>query len=217
VQKVPKETLYKYSKDSHHQNIVLKCTSLQYVQISSPDNLYYVAGERNTGLNFVYLDRVNDPHNLGAILRTCVYFGVDGVIVDKFSRCPLTPTVSRTSAGALELKDVYCTENPTEFIKQLKQDHWTVLAAKAPSGTSEEEQSSAKKKRFNPNGNYLICLGSEGFGLDKKLEALADDTLSIHRPAHLQQFPHSLLDSLNVSVACALLLESHLSKFRKDK
>ena len=63
-------------------------------------------------------------------------------------------------------------------------------------------------------GNYLLCFGSEGGGLDGEIVDLADQMITVHKSDKLQTFPNSLLDSLNVSVACALLVEKHLSQFK---
>ena len=57
----------------------------------------------------IFLDKITDPKNFGAIIRTCLYLGVENIVVDEVSRCPLNSTVSKTSSGALELMDIYCT------------------------------------------------------------------------------------------------------------
>ena len=77
--------------------------------------------------------------------------GVDGVIVDENKRCPLTPTVSRTSAGALELSDVYCTPNPANLFDSIKKDGWTVLAAMSPSSSEVKGDKSTKDQTTSAN------------------------------------------------------------------
>ena len=139
------ETLYKYTHDPHHQNVVLKCSPLKFIQIEKTEHLEVISGKK-TQNTFVFLDKINDPHNLGAILRSCFYLGVDGIILDEHKRCPLTPTVSKTSAGALELLDVFCVPSPVDFIKLIKADKWKIHAAVAMEADPSKKKPSPKKK-----------------------------------------------------------------------
>lgn len=78
-----------------HQNLILKCSELE--QIVARDGRSYSKGV------YVYCDKITDPQNFGAIIRSCLYFGVQNVFVPKKSVCPINSTVSKTSSGASEL------------------------------------------------------------------------------------------------------------------
>ena len=123
---------------------MLKAASKSHVKVDSFGDLIETL-PKHESLTGVFLERITDPHNLGAILRSCFYFGVDFVIVDHFSRCPLTATVSRTSAGALELMEVFSTANPVQFLSDARKQDWDILAAiadKADVSTKEQHSSS---------------------------------------------------------------------------
>ena len=125
--------------------MVLKCSPLNFIQIETANHLEIIS-KKTSGSTFVYLDKISDPHNLGAIVRTCYFLGVDGIIVDEHRRCPLTPTVSRTSAGALELTDIFCVPDPVEFFTNIKKDKWRIHAAVAESIDENTEEKKASKR-----------------------------------------------------------------------
>ena len=81
----------------------------------------------NEGLS-VYCDKITDPQNLGAILRSALFYGVSSVFSGKKNHCPLNSTVSKTSAGAMELMDIFSVGNSSEFITNWKENGGTVIA-----------------------------------------------------------------------------------------
>lgn len=106
----------RYSKGQNNQGIVLKAEPIPYIRMSEVNHLQ---AEKRQGLLWVFLDEINDPQNLGAIMRSCFYFGVSGVFVGIDKRCPLTPAVSKASAGAMELMDMFCVDDPAEFLSSI--------------------------------------------------------------------------------------------------
>lgn len=119
---------------------MLRCSSKYHLPLQTVDELYEICAkkERITG---VFLEKITDPHNLGAIIRSCHYLGVDFIVVDHYNRCPLSSTVSRTSAGALELLDVYSAIDSVALLEEAKSRHWSIIAASTPKSTSRQSAS----------------------------------------------------------------------------
>lgn len=90
-----RDKLTKLVNQQPHQNIVLKCSQLKPDFIKEPH-------EYPSGI-YVYCDKITDPQNFGSIIRSCIFFGVKNLFIPKKNCCPLNSTVSKTSAGALEL------------------------------------------------------------------------------------------------------------------
>lgn len=106
------------------------------------------------------IDRVVDPMNLGAILRTCYFMKVDGVVITQHDTAPLSPTVSRASSGALEIiQNFSCTSNLPKFLSTAKENGWKVI------GTANQSRNTSRSG-IGDNGT-ILCVGNEGFGLSK--------------------------------------------------
>jgi len=138
----------------------------------------------------VLLDNIEDPHNLGAILRTCEGAGVDGVFIPSHRSAPLNETVAKTSAGALEYVRVALVTNLVPLIDQLKERGFWVVGIEG--GTKTNYTS------FDLKVPLAVVFGSEGKGIRRLVRENCDEILSI--PMRGQ------LNSLNVSVAAGVVL-----------
>jgi 21S rRNA (GM2251-2'-O)-methyltransferase len=76
----------------------------------------------------IYCDKITDPQNFGAVLRSCLFFGVKGVYTGKKHHCPLNSTVSKTSAGAMELIDIFTVSNSLAFVEEWKEKGGSVIS-----------------------------------------------------------------------------------------
>ncbi|CAK73558.1 unnamed protein product (macronuclear) [Paramecium tetraurelia] len=192
VQMIPKNKLERYCSNDHHQNVILKCSKLNYCN-QLPDES-----------NFVLLDSVQDPQNFGAILRVCFFLGINTVIVEKKGQCPLSPTVSKTSAGALELMNIFETDNLANFVKQRKHEFQVIGSGfesnSIPIDEFQKDQNKPKK---------IIIFGSESSGIRTELFKQCDTIVNIMTSRHT--FPETLVDSLNVSVSAGIILQSVLN------
>ncbi|KAI5288734.1 hypothetical protein KEM54_004947, partial [Ascosphaera aggregata] len=168
----------------------------------------------------VVLDKIKDPGNLGAIIRSAYYFGVDAVILSR--NCPaITPVALKASAGAAENLPIFRVTNPQSFIYESRKNGWEFYAADAPNasdleGSSSREQqqsicqpSSVGRKLYEaPCG---LVIGSEDRGLDTKVLRMVNSRISIVSALTRSAVEDdACVDSLNVSVAAALLLQSFL-------
>lgn len=154
------------------------------------------------------LHEIVDPGNLGALLRTASYFGVDAVGITSRSSSNLTPVVLKSAAGAVEEITIFSVDSTTEFIERSQNAGWTAYAAVAPPQGKlvkmhgEKFMSTDEIEKESPlvHKPCILVLGNEGHGLPRPVKVAADYELSIPRVVS-----ESCVDSLNVSVAGALL------------
>lgn len=150
---------------------------------------------------WIALDEIQDPQNMGAIIRNSVYYGVDGIITTDIRSSPLNATVSKASSGALEIANIYYPNNLSRFIQQSKLNGWTVI------GTSLSEDAInlyENRNIFKLNAPTILVLGSEGKGIRKKvLENCSFNVILPPIGSH-----GKAVGSLNVSSTLAILLHS---------
>lgn len=158
------------------------------------------------------LDGILDPGNLGAILRTAFFLGVDTVAISNRSSAPVSPVAIKASAGASETLPLVSVSQPGNFIDECKSNGWKIYAAVAPtpgkrSGLGNYFSSS---NMGSPVQNHpcILILGGEGEGLRWNIQRKADFDVGIDGP----RVGQGKVDSLNVSVAAGLLCEAFLRK-----
>jgi 23S rRNA (guanosine2251-2'-O)-methyltransferase len=137
------------------------------------------------------LDAIQDPQNLGAILRAAECFGVDAVVYSKNRGVDVTPVVSKVSVGASELVPIFKVSNLAEAIKQFKEESFRVVAASI-------SESAESLNHYEFSKKTVIVLGSEGEGIQKLILQNVDDIVYIPMLGKI--------DSLNVSQASAVIL-----------
>ncbi|KAL7936995.1 Alpha/beta knot methyltransferase [Trichoderma chlorosporum] len=154
------------------------------------------------------LNEILDPGNLGGILRTASYLGVDAVGITNRSSSTLTPVVLKSAAGAVEEITIFSVDSPVSFIEESQKAGWKTYAAVAPPDPKLAQRhedkfiSTATVEAQQPLTSHpcILVLGNEGHGLSKPIKVAADYELSV--PYFVQ---NSCVDSLNVSVAAGLL------------
>lgn len=158
------------------------------------------------------LDGILDPGNLGAILRTAFFLGVDTVAISNRNSAPISPVAIKASAGASETLPLVSVGKPANFIDQCKGNGWKIYAAAAP--TPGKRIGLGNYLSISGLGNplrnqpCLLILGSEGEGVQWNIRRKADFDVGIDGP----RIGRSNVDSLNVSVAAGLLCEAFLRK-----
>lgn len=171
---------------AHHQGIAAAAACREYATL---DDLFALAEERGEPPFLVVCDELEDPHNLGAIVRTAEAAGAHGVIVPKRRSAGLTGTVYKTSAGAVEYLPVARVANIADTLRELKKRGVWVF------GLDMDGQDSQKT---DLRGAIALVVGSEGRGLGRLVREQCDGILSLPMYGHIQ--------SLNASVACGILL-----------
>ena len=186
VQKVPKQRLDQMTKGKH-QGIIAYVSSYTY---STVEDIFSRAEERNEAPFIMILDELEDPHNLGAILRSADATGAHGVIIPKRRAVGLTETVAKASAGAIEHVPVARVTNIADTIDRLKEDHiWVV-------GT--DERGSKDFRTLDGDTPLAIVIGNEGKGISRLVKKKCD--WLVHLPME------GSITSLNASVAASLLM-----------
>jgi len=166
------------------------------------------------------LDEIVDPGNLGAMLRTASYLGVDAVGITKRNTSHLTPVVLKSAAGAVEEITIFSVESPDTFLRESRKAGWRSYAAVAPPNSKlaglhkGKFISSERVEELSPLSKdpCILVLGNEGYGLSKKVKVAADFEVSVPRYVY-----GSCIDSLNVSVATGLLCHSFVKKAAASK
>lgn len=184
VQFVEKSVLDKKTGSKKHQGFVAEVSDFQYSTVE--EILANKKGENNF---IVICDGVEDPHNLGSILRVCECAGVDGVIIGKNRQVFVNDTVSRCSAGAVQHVKVAKVTNLTRTIEQLKQEGVWVYCA---------DMDGTEIYSTNLKGNLALVIGGEGKGVSRLVKENCDGVLSL--PLFGQ------VNSLNASVACGIVV-----------
>ncbi|MEG3072551.1 MAG: 23S rRNA (guanosine(2251)-2'-O)-methyltransferase RlmB [Candidatus Syntrophopropionicum ammoniitolerans] len=195
VQKVDRRRLEQLVSNAAHQGVVAFLAAKEYVDIE--DILASVEADEEPFL--IILDEISDPHNLGAILRTADAAGAHGVVIPRRRSAPLTPTVAKSSAGAIEYVKVARVTNLPQTIDQLKKKGLWIIGA-APDGGELYWESRL-------DGPLGMVIGVEGKGLGRLVKERCDNL--VHLPMLGQ------VNSLNASVAAAVLAYEVLRQRRK--
>ena len=185
VKYVTKERLDQMSQTGKHQGVIAVIAAYDYAEV---EDILQKAREKGEDPFIFLLDNIEDPHNLGAIIRTANLAGAHGVIIPKNRAVGLTATVARTSAGALNYTPVAKVTNLSKTIEELKKEGmWFVCADMG--GTS--------MYRLDLKGPMGLVIGNEGDGVSRLVKEKCDFIASIPMKGDI--------DSLNASVAAGVL------------
>lgn len=187
VQEVEMAKLDQLAAGVRHQGVVAMAAPVAYAEL---EDILTSAYGKDEPPFLVLLDELADPHNVGAILRTADATGVHGVLIPKRRSCPLTQTVAKTSAGAVEHVPVARIGNVAQTLKSLKKQGLWVVGADMD-GTENYYEADL-------SGPVVIVVGSEGQGMGRLTKEACDFIVKIPMKGQIT--------SLNASVACSLLL-----------
>uniref|UniRef100_A0A672UVW3 rRNA methyltransferase 1, mitochondrial n=2 Tax=Strigops habroptila TaxID=2489341 RepID=A0A672UVW3_STRHB len=191
-----------------HQGVCLEATPLRFKSLEEAENPDLGDEARpNRQLIWLVLEQIQDPMNLGALLRSAYFLGVDRVVTSQRNSCPLTPTVSKASSGAMEVLDVYSTDDLQSFLKAKAAEGWEVLGTVSKPEDAESIPVISCSE-FQWNKPVIIVIGNEGDGLSLETQLLCHRMLAIPPGRAL----HPGIESLNVSVATGILLHSICSQ-----
>lgn len=165
--------------NGNHQGIVIETNDYNYYSLEECYKEDFV----------VMLDHLEDPHNFGAIIRTCEAAGISSVIIPKDRSVRVNETVMKTSSGALSRVKIILVSNINDAINKLKQENFFVYAA---------DMSGIDYKKENFNGKKCLIIGNEGNGVSKLVLKNSDEIISIPMKGSI--------NSLNASVAAAILI-----------
>lgn len=183
---LPSEALNKESITKKHQGVIAYGEDFEY---STLEDILNIANEKGKPHFILILDGIEDPHNLGSIIRVCDCMGVDGVVIAKNRACPVNETAIKSSAGASAYVKVAKVTNINDAIRYLKEQNIWVYAC---------ELGGSDLTKSNLTGDVAIVIGSEGFGVSSLTKKLCDGIVTIPMEGHV--------NSLNASVATGMVL-----------
>lgn len=182
---VSKERLDQMSEQKKHQGVMAVVAAYEYSDI---EDMFALAEKKGEDPFLILLDNIEDPHNLGAIIRTANLAGAHGVIIPKHRAAGLTATVAKTSAGALNYTPVAKVTNLAKTMEELKdRGLWFVCA----------DMGGEEMYRLNLTGPIGLVIGNEGEGVGRLVKEKCDFVASIPMKGDI--------DSLNASVATGVL------------
>lgn len=182
---VTKERLDQLSETKKHQGVIAMAAAYEYAEV---EDILARAREKGEPPFLVLLDGIEDPHNLGAIIRTANLAGAHGVIIPKRRAVGLTSVVAKTSAGALNYTPIAKVTNLTQTIKELKKEGIWFVAA---------DMGGETMYNLDLKGPIGMVIGNEGEGISKLVRENCDFIASIPMKGEI--------DSLNASVAAGVL------------
>lgn len=182
---VTKERLDQISETGKHQGVIAQSAAYAYAEV---EDILQIARDRGEAPFVILLDNIEDPHNLGAIIRTANLAGAHGVIIPKRRAVGLTATVAKASAGAVNYTPVAKVTNLTNTIEELKKEGMWFVCADMEGTTMYD---------LDLKGPVGLVIGNEGEGVSKLVREHCDMAASIPMKGDI--------DSLNASVACGVL------------
>ena len=186
VQFLERSKLDSMAKGIRHQGVLAQVSPVEYVEL---EDILSKAREKQEDPFIILLDELEDPHNLGAILRSADAAGAHGVLIPKRRSCPLSATVAKTSAGAVEHVPVARIGNIVQTIKALKEEGLWVAGA---------DMDGKNYYEADLTGPLLLVVGSEGQGIGRLVKEQCDFIVRIPMLG--------AINSLNASVAGSVLM-----------
>ncbi|MBB6451438.1 23S rRNA (guanosine2251-2'-O)-methyltransferase [Geomicrobium halophilum] len=187
IQYVPRQKIDQLTGQKNHQGIAASISAYEYAEL---DTLFERAAQKEQAPFFLILDGIEDPQNLGSILRSADAAGADGVIVPKHGACGLTRTVAKASTGAIEHVPVVKVTNLSRTMAELKkQGLWMV---------GSDARGQADYRELDGDMPIALVIGSEGKGMSRLVRESCDFLFRIPLLGEVS--------SLNAAVSCSLLM-----------
>lgn len=183
---LPKKIMDSKSVTGHHQGYIAETVEFEYCHV---EDILTSAKDVNKTPFVVLLDGIEDPHNLGAIIRTCECAGVDGIILPKMRACGVNETVVRTSAGAISHMKIARVTNLKDAIDTLKDNGLWIYAC---------ELGGEEIYKQNLTGPIGLVIGSEGNGIKQSLRTYCDGIVTLPMKGSV--------NSLNASVSAGIAI-----------
>lgn len=156
----------------------------------------------------IYLDEISDPHNVGAVLRSAYFLGVDFIVFSEKNCAPLSPVVAKASSGAIEFMDLFKVEKPLKFFEESSKNGWKFVSTVAPTDARDKNKhiDTESISELLETSPVILVIGSEGAGIRTNLINKSDYLVAVRNGREMNE----CVDSLNVSVATALLISKIL-------
>ena len=184
IKLVDKNKLDEMSESKNHQGIIAVANEYRYFELEE-----ILEQTREKAGFFLILDEIEDPHNLGAIIRSAEASGVDAIIIPKRRACQVNATVEKTAAGATSHIKIVRVTNLAQTIEKLKESGIWIYSV---------DMDGADYTKTDLKGKIALVIGNEGKGISRLVKEKSDFTVSIPMKGHI--------NSLNASVAASILM-----------
>ena len=184
IKVVDKNKLDEMSESKNHQGIIAVANEYRYFELDE-----ILEQTREKAGFFLILDEIEDPHNLGAIIRSAEASGVDAIIIPKRRACQVNATVEKTAAGATSHIKIVRVTNLAQTIEKLKESGIWIYSV---------DMDGADYTKTDLKGKIALVIGNEGKGISRLVKEKSDFTVSIPMKGHI--------NSLNASVAASILM-----------
>lgn len=184
IKVVDKNKLDEMSESKNHQGIIAVANEYRYFELEE-----ILEQTREKAGFFLILDEIEDPHNLGAIIRSAEASGVDAIIIPKRRACQVNATVEKTAAGATSHIKIARVTNLAQTIEKLKESGIWIYSV---------DMDGADYTKTDLKGKIALVIGNEGKGISRLVKEKSDFTVSIPMKGHI--------NSLNASVAASILM-----------
>ena len=184
IKVVDKNKLDEMSESKNHQGIIAVANEYRYFELEK-----ILEQTREKAGFFLILDEIEDPHNLGAIIRSAEASGVDAIIIPKRRACQVNATVEKTAAGATSHIKIVRVTNLAQTIEKLKESGIWIYSV---------DMDGADYTKTDLKGKIALVIGNEGKGISRLVKEKSDFTVSIPMKGHI--------NSLNASVAASILM-----------
>lgn len=196
IKEVEKNKLDEMCENQNHQGVIATVPPFEY---SDVDDILDLAKQKHEKPFIIILDEIEDPHNLGSIIRTAECVGANGVIIPKRRSAEVNSTVNKTSAGAVQYVKIARVTNLNDTIKYLKENDVWIYGTDAGAKSYYNEQ--------NYRGGVAIVIGSEGYGMNKLVAKNCDFLVKIPMKGKV--------NSLNASVSAGIMMYEVLNQRMK--
>ena len=196
ISEIDKSKLDKMSQTHNHQGVIAIVPPYEYCDV---DKILEMSKEKNEDPFILILDEIEDPHNLGSIIRTAECSGVHGIIIPKRRSATVNSTVNKTSAGAAQYMKIARVNNLNETINYLKERNIWIYGTDAKGSAYYDEQ--------DYKGGVGIVIGSEGFGMNRLVKENCDFLIKIPMKGQI--------NSLNASVSAGIVMYEVMKQRRK--
>ena len=196
ITEIDKAKLDKMSQTHNHQGVIAIIPPYEYCEV---DDILENAKQKNEDPFILILDQIEDPHNLGSIIRTAECSGVHGIIIPKRRAAQVNSTVNKTSEAAAEYVKIARVNNLNETINYLKEKNIWIYGTDAQGSSYYDEQ--------DYKGGIGIVIGSEGFGMSRLVRENCDFLIKIPMKGKI--------NSLNASVSAAIVMYEVMKQRRK--
>ncbi|KAI2630144.1 RNA methyltransferase [Xylaria nigripes] len=206
---LPVKALGELSTDTPRFRVELDHQSKEDEKINgAPDFIKYQSFKNRKPL-VLLLDGILDPGNLGGILRTAAFLGINEVAITNHSSAPLTAVSLKASSGASEALTLLSVNSPVDFLTKSRHNGWVVYAAVPSASKGNSHMTVDRIESYDPLASQptILVIGSEGKGISKQVRRSADHEVSIPSLAL-----HPEIDSLNVSVATGIICAAFVKK-----